>query len=493
MLYLFSYSDLNHSLFILLALFFVLCYEAINGFHDTANAVSTLIYTRATSAHFAVIMSGLFNFLGVLLGGLTVAYAIVHLLPNDLLLNSNSKNALAMVFSMLLAAILWNLSTWYFCLPASSSHSLIGAIIGIGLTNAIITDSSLLHALNVPKMTNVFLSLIFSPIVGLIISGSLIFLLRFFLKKKKNHYRIHMTPLEREQKEGKKKPPFLIKIALILSSIGVSYAHGANDGQKGIGLLMLVLIGIAPCGFLVNLNASKKEIIYTKNTIDHLYEYYSKNKVKIIKNTKNQKKIDFSIKNYNYFEIIKNIKKTKFLLQNIYDFNQLNIKQRFKLRHFLLFLSENIDQTIHFSNIVKKEKDFLKKSKKDILKTIEYAPMWIILIIALSLSVGTMIGWKRIVVTIGEKIGKKRMTYAQAMSAQITASLSIGIASYTGIPVSTTHILSSSVAGAMLSDGDGIQISTIKNIALAWILTLPVSILLSGFFYWITLLFIKNF
>lgn len=490
MLYLFSYSDLNHSLFVLLALFFVLCYEAINGFHDTANAVSTLIYTRATSAHFAVMMSGLFNFLGVLLGGLTVAYAIVHLLPNDLLLNTNSKNALAMVFSMLLAAILWNLSTWYFCLPASSSHSLIGAIIGVGLTNAFTTGSSLVNALNIPKMTNVFLSLVFSPIVGLIISGVLIFLLRFFLKKKKNFYRIYMTPLEREKKDGKKKPPFLIKIALILSSIGVSYAHGANDGQKGIGLLMLVLIGIAPYGFLVNLNASKKEIIYTKNTINHLYEYYSKNKDKIIKTINHQKKISNITKNYNYFHIIKKIKKTKFLLKDIYNYNELNIQKRFKLRHFLLSLSENIDQTIHILNISKEEKNFLKKSKEDILKTIEYAPMWIILIIALSLSVGTMIGWKRIVITIGEKIGKKRMTYAQAMSAQITASLSIGIASYTGIPVSTTHILSSSVAGAMLSDGDGIQISTIKNIALAWILTLPVSILLSSFFYWIALLLI---
>jgi low-affinity inorganic phosphate transporter len=245
MLYLFSYSDVNHSLFVFLALLFVLFYEAINGFHDTANAVSTLIYTRAISAHIAVIMSGIFNFLGVLLGGLTVAYAIVHLLPNDLLLNSSANNALAMVFSMLLAAIIWNLSTWYFCLPASSSHSLIGSIIGIGLTNALVTGSSLVNALNISKMTNVFLSLIFSPIIGLIIAGGLIFLLRHYFNNSKHFYHIHMTPLEREITEGKKKPPFLIRIALILSSIGVSYAHGANDGQKGIGLIMLVLIGLS--------------------------------------------------------------------------------------------------------------------------------------------------------------------------------------------------------------------------------------------------------
>lgn len=487
MLYLFSYSDVNHSLFVFLALLFVLFYEAINGFHDTANAVSTLIYTRAISAHIAVIMSGIFNFLGVLLGGLTVAYAIVHLLPNDLLLNSSANNALAMVFSMLLAAIIWNLSTWYFCLPASSSHSLIGSIIGIGLTNALVTGSSLVNALNISKMTNVFLSLIFSPIIGLIIAGGLIFLLRHYFNNSKHFYHIHMTPLEREITEGKKKPPFLIRIALILSSIGVSYAHGANDGQKGIGLIMLVLIGIVPASFSVNLNADKNEIIYTRNALNNLEKYYSKNKFHVIykKNI-----IINSHVNYQFPDVIKNIKNTKLLLENISDYNTLSVKKRFQLRHFLLCISDAIDKTVNSNNISSQDRYILSKSKKMLLKTIEYAPMWIILIVALSLSLGTMIGWKRIVVTIGEKIGKTSMTYAQAMSAQITASFSIGIASYTGIPVSTTHILSSSVAGTMLVDGNGIQIKTIKNIALAWILTLPVSILLSGFLYWIALFLI---
>lgn len=485
MLYLFSYSDLNHSLFVFLALSFVLFYEAINGFHDTANSVSTLIYTRAMSAHTAVIMSGIFNFLGVLLGGLTVAYTIVHLLPNDLLLNSTSKNALAMVFSMLSAAIIWNLSTWYFCLPASSSHSLIGAIIGIGVTNAIITGSSLVDALNIPNMKNVFFSLVFSPIVGLIIAGTLIFLLRYYLHDSKKFYRIHMTPLQREELDREKNPPFLIRMALILSSIGVSYAHGANDGQKGIGLIMLVLIGIIPSSFLINLNSTKYEIICTKSAINKLEEYYLKNNA-----SNSNKESSFKMKKFYNYEIIKNINNTKLILENISDYNKLNVEKRLKLRHLLLSISNIIDKTINTSKINSEDKFFLIKSKKDILKSIEYAPMWIILIVALSLSIGTMIGWKRIVVTIGEKIGKKRMTYAQAMSAQITASFSIGIASYTGIPVSTTHILSSSVAGTMLIDGDGIQIKTVKNIALAWILTLPVSIFLSSFLYWIALFII---
>ncbi|QIQ41572.1 MAG: inorganic phosphate transporter [Buchnera aphidicola (Aphis urticata)] len=484
MLYLFSYSDLNHSLFIFLALFFVLFYEAINGFHDTANAVSTLIYTRAMPANLAVIMSGIFNFLGVLLGGLTVAYAIVHLLPNDLLLNENPQHALAIVFSILLAAILWNLSTWYFCLPASSSHALIGAIIGVGLTNAIYTGSSLVHALNIYKILNVFISLILSPVIGLIISGSIIFLLRYITNKYKKFNRIHMTPLEYEKSKGKKNPPLSIKIALILSSIGVSYAHGANDGQKGIGLIMLVLISIIPASFLVNLNASRNEIIYTKNTLNYLYKYSFNNRINIIKKNNNNKLY------LNYSYIIQNIKKAHILLNNVYDYKNLNIQKRFQLRHFLLCISDNIDQITSF-DINKNEKNFLYKTKKEILKTVEYAPIWIILIIAFALSIGTMFGWKRIVITIGEKIGEKNMTYAQAMSAQITATFSIGIASYTGIPVSTTHILSSSVAGSMLADGDRIQKTTVKNIIVAWVLTLPISILISGFLYWITLFLIK--
>ena len=244
MLHLFAGLDLHTGLLLLLALAFVLFYEAINGFHDTANAVATVIYTRAMRSQLAVAMAALFNFFGVLLGGLSVAYAIVHMLPTDLLLNMGSAHGLAMVFSMLLAAIIWNLGTWYFGLPASSSHTLIGAIIGIGLTNALMTGTSVVDALNIPKVIGIFASLIISPIVGLVIAGGLIFILRRYWSGTKKRARIHLTPAEREKKDGKKKPPFWTRIALILSAIGVSFSHGANDGQKGIGLVMLVLIGV---------------------------------------------------------------------------------------------------------------------------------------------------------------------------------------------------------------------------------------------------------
>ncbi|HBA3819057.1 TPA: hypothetical protein J5U00_004379 [Escherichia coli] len=222
MLNLFVGLDIYTGLLLLLALAFVLFYEAINGFHDTANAVATVIYTRAMQPQLAVVMAAFFNFFGVLLGGLSVAYAIVHMLPTDLLLNMGSTHGLAMVFSMLLAAIIWNLGTWFFGLPASSSHTLIGAIIGIGLTNALLTGSSVMDALNLREVTKIFSSLIVSPIVGLVIAGGLIFLLRRFWSGTKKRDRIHRIPEDRKKKKGKRKPPFWTRIALIVSAAGVT-------------------------------------------------------------------------------------------------------------------------------------------------------------------------------------------------------------------------------------------------------------------------------
>ncbi|RLR17918.1 anion permease, partial [Sodalis-like symbiont of Bactericera trigonica] len=203
MLHLFTGLELHTGLMLVLALIFVLVYEAINGFHDTANAVATVIYTRALRSRLAVAMSGVFNFLGVLMGGLSVAYAIVHLLPTDLLLNVSSAHGLSMMFSMLLAAILWNLGTWYFGLPASSSHTLIGAIIGIGLTSsALVSDGSAVQALNIPKLIEIFLSLIISPMVGLVLAGAMVFVLRRYWSSTQKRRRIHLTPAEREKKDG---------------------------------------------------------------------------------------------------------------------------------------------------------------------------------------------------------------------------------------------------------------------------------------------------
>ncbi|WP_194419039.1 inorganic phosphate transporter [Klebsiella quasipneumoniae] len=449
MLHLFAGLDLHTGLLLLLALAFVLFYEAINGFHDTANAVATVIYTRAMRSQLAVAMAALFNFFGVLLGGLSVAYAIVHMLPTDLLLNMGSAHGLAMVFSMLLAAIIWNLGTWYFGLPASSSHTLIGAIIGIGLTNALMTGTSVVDALNIPKVIGIFGSLIISPIVGLVIAGGLIFLLRRYWSGTKKRARIHLTPAEREKKDGKKKPPFWTRIALILSAIGVSFSHGANEQRPDLLKKATGVDQLVPSPD-TNTAANGEFHCHPANTINAL-------------------------------------DRVKTMLTGVENYESLKPEQRGQLRRIMLCISDTTDKVAKLPDVSADDQRLLKKLKTDMLSTIEYAPIWIIMAVALALGIGTMIGWRRVATTIGEKIGKKGMTYAQGMSAQMTAAVSIGLASYTGMPVSTTHVLSSSVAGTMLVDGGGLQKKTVTSILMAWVLTLPAAIILSGVLYWLSL------
>ncbi|WP_313130428.1 inorganic phosphate transporter PitA [Pseudescherichia vulneris] len=495
MLHLFAGLDLHTGLLLLLALGFVLFYEAINGFHDTANAVATVIYTRALRSQIAVVMAALFNFFGVLLGGLSVAYAIVHMLPTDLLLNVGSAHGLAMVFSMLLAAIIWNLGTWYFGLPASSSHTLIGAIIGIGLTNALMTGTSLVDALNVPKVINIFASLILSPIVGLVFAGGLVFILRRYWSNTKKRARIHLTPAEREKQDGKKKPPFWTRIALILSAIGVAFSHGANDGQKGIGLIMLVLIGVAPAGFVVNMNASGYDITRTRDAVNNVETWFQQHPDLLLKATGAAPVIptpEQTVGPNGEFHChagraVVALDRAKAMLTNIESYDKLPIEQRSQLRRIMLCISDITDKVAKQPEVSADDQRLLKKLKGDMLSTIEYAPVWIIMAVALALGLGTMIGWRRVATTIGEKIGKKGMTYAQGMSAQLTSAVSIGLASYTGMPVSTTHVLSSSVAGTMIVDGGGLQRKTVTNILMAWVLTLPAAIFLSGALYWVAL------
>ncbi|EEW9576701.1 inorganic phosphate transporter PitB [Escherichia coli] len=496
MLNLFVGLDIYTGLLLLLALAFVLFYEAINGFHDTANAVATVIYTRAMQPQLAVVMAAFFNFFGVLLGGLSVAYAIVHMLPTDLLLNMGSTHGLAMVFSMLLAAIIWNLGTWFFGLPASSSHTLIGAIIGIGLTNALLTGSSVMDALNLREVTKIFSSLIVSPIVGLVIAGGLIFLLRRYWSGTKKRDRIHRIPEDRKKKKGKRKPPFWTRIALIVSAAGVAFSHGANDEQKGIGLVMLVLVGIAPAGFVVNMNASGYEITRTRDAVtnfEHYLQQHPELPQKLIAmepplpaaSTDGTQVTEFHCHPANTFDAIARVK--TMLPGNMESYEPLSVSQRSQLRRIMLCISDTSAKLAKLPGVSKEDQNLLKKLRSDMLSTIEYAPVWIIMAVALALGIGTMIGWRRVAMTIGEKIGKRGMTYAQGMAAQMTAAVSIGLASYIGMPVSTTHVLSSAVAGTMVVDGGGLQRKTVTSILMAWVFTLPAAIFLSGGLYWIAL------
>ncbi|MCV2526304.1 MAG: inorganic phosphate transporter [Candidatus Lightella neohaematopini] len=478
----------------IIALILVLIYEIINGFHDTANAITTIIYTNALKIKVAVIMSGLFNFYGVILSGLSVAYSIVHLLPIELLTSINSTHGLIMLFSMLLSAIIWNISTWYFGLPASSSHTLIGSIIGVSITNSVINNHSILEALNIPKLLEIFTSLIISPFIGFILSVCLILILKICFSNQGKYKIIYSTPNNFNKLHSLKnnKPPLWLKLILVISSAGVSFSHGANDGQKGIGLIMLILISITPVNFILNMNANNYDILHTKHAILDLKNFYNKRCI-LSKNfctTYNKdKKFFIYLNKENKFYcnsiILKHIEYANSLLNNLNSYSQLSNNQRFYLHNLLINITDSISKLIKLSNINSYDKKLLLDIKIILLNNIEYAPEWIIIIVAIALSLGTMIGWKRVSITIGERIGKSNMTYAHGFITQTTAALSIGVASYTGMPVSTTHIVSSAIMGVMLADGKGIQLNTIKNILITWLLTLPISILISSILYWL--------
>lgn len=473
-----------------LALAFVLAYEFINGFHDTANAVATVIYTKAMSPHLAVIASGIFNFLGVLLGGLGVAYAIVHLLPVDMLLNISSTRGMVLVFSLLAAAILWNLGTWYFGIPASSSHTLIGSLLGVCLANALIAGIPISEGMNVKKAIDIMLSLLISPLVGFGCAA----LLLLWLKKMFTGPKIHKTPQERELIDGKKHPPFWTRVTLVASAMGVSFVHGSNDGQKGIGLIMLVLIGLAPAQFVLNLESTKYQVERTRDAAQHLQTFYKEHEAKV------SAIIDVNVPAQAVLpENVECKAKESMLVINtliaemdgMTHYRDLDLAERRKLRRLLLCIDDAAKKVAKLDGFSGKEKSDLGSLRKDLTATTEYAPLWVIIAVALALGLGTMMGWKRIVFTVGEKIGKSNMTYSQGMAAQITAATAIGVASVTGMPVSTTHVLSSAVAGTMVANKSGLQFSTVKTILLAWLFTLPVTICLSAGLFYIGTLFIK--
>lgn len=473
-----------------LALAFVLAYEFINGFHDTANAVATVIYTKAMSPHLAVIASGIFNFLGVILGGLGVAYAIVHLLPVDMLLNITSVRGMVLVFSLLAAAIVWNLGTWYFGIPASSSHTLIGSLLGVCLANALIADIPISEGVNVKKAIDIMLALLISPLIGFSVAALVLLLLKRIFTGPK----IHKTPQEREQIDGKKHPPFWTRVTLVASAMGVSFVHGSNDGQKGIGLIMLVLIGLAPAQFVLNLESSKYQIERTRDAALHLQTFYKEHEAKVNSlievNTPADAVLPDTFK-CNAKETMVVINSLISEMQGMTHYRDLELSERRKLRRLLLCIDDAAKKVSKLDGFTGKEKSDLNNLRKDLTATTEYAPFWVIIAVALALGLGTMMGWKRIVFTVGEKIGKSSMTYSQGMSAQITAATAIGVASVTGMPVSTTHVLSSAVAGTMVANKSGLQFSTVKTILLAWVFTLPATICLSGGLFYLGTLFIK--
>ncbi|MCB0534261.1 MAG: inorganic phosphate transporter [Lewinellaceae bacterium] len=447
------------SAMLIVCLLAVCIFEAINGFHDTANAVATVIYTNALKPVVAVIWSGIWNFLGVILGGVAVAMSITKLIPlDDLMLQPLGEN-IAMVLAVLLAAISWNLGTWYLGIPCSSSHALIGSLLGGGFAFWTVHASA---GPNWGKAMDIGLSLFISPVFGFSLAILMMYLLKSFVKNKV----IFNEP------KPKKSPPLWVRSILIATCTLVSFFHGSNDGQKGIGLFMIVLMAFMPLQFVFNHSVPLATLQQSARQLE-----YRLGQAEAGTYTAHLQTLSAHAGR---------------VADSLAQIDKQNKTQLYSLRKDIQVLVKSLDADVKAGLLKAAYTPEVKKDIATLRTAYEFAPTWVIVIISLCLGIGTMVGWKRIVVTIGEKIGKSHLTYAQGASAEICAAATIGVSTGFGLPVSTTHVLSSGIAGTMVAKGGikNLQKKTIKNIALAWILTLPVVFVLSAaLFYLLRLLF----
>ncbi len=459
--------DTSLTLLLFFCITAALAFEFINGFHDTANAVATVIYTHSLKPGMAVIWSGIWNFIGVNVGGIAVAIGIINLLPVEALTDTNVHHNLSLVMALIITAIIWNIGTWYLGIPCSSSHTLIGSIAGVSVGYMLLPNNHDV-LLNWGKVKDAGLSLLISPVIGFTLAILLMYVLRKTVKNKTLF----------KEPPSKKAPPPWVRSLLILTSTFVSFSHGSNDGQKGVGLLMIILIAIVPARFALDHSSNPVSL---KNETESMRGLLAQ---------VNPGELD-SAAAHSYNEVFAETDSLNRRLDGVIAFSQLSKIACGKIRKDILVLARKSD--IMLNRLADQAgdgitPDWKKKYSRHMsaVKTYtEYAPWWVILLISLSLGLGTMIGWKRIVVTLGEKIGKSHLTYAQGATANLIAASTISASSYLGLPVSTTHVLSSGIAGTMVS-GNGVknlQARTLTSIGIAWLITIPVTMLFSGMLF----------
>ncbi|MDO6414979.1 inorganic phosphate transporter [Sphingomonas sp. BIUV-7] len=473
--------------FLTLALIIALAFEFVNGFHDTANAVATVIYTHSMPPITAVIWSGVWNFIGVVISTGAVAYSIITLLPVELILNVGSAGGFAMIFALLLAAVVWNLGTWWLGLPNSSSHALIGSILGVGLANQFLsTAAGGTSGVDWKQAESVLLALLVSPLIGFIGALVLLWTMKRFLR----------DPVLYREPAGDTPPPWHVRSLLVFTCTAVSFAHGSNDGQKGMGLIMLILIGVAPTAYALNRTmpdsstAAFVSTAHVAGTVLHAHgggaaplrpERASATLSEALRTQKADRPEVFQALELVSGDISRQ-------LENYGSIRQVPAAATRNLRNEMYLVYDTLRLLTE-----DREKAGVDLSEGDVAKLLayqhllekgtRYIPTWVKISVALALGLGTMVGWKRIVVTVGERIGKTHLTYGMGAAAELVAASTILLAQVKGLPVSTTHILSSGVAGAMVGDGAGLQMATVRNIALAWVMTLPAAMLLAGLLY----------
>jgi inorganic phosphate transporter, PiT family len=466
-----------------LALLIALSFEFVNGFHDTANAVATVIYTHSLEPNIAVVWSGLCNLAGVLTSAGTVAFTIITLLPVELILKVSSGAGFSMVFALLIAAILWNLGTWWLGLPASSTHTMTGSIIGVGVANQLMNGGSGTSGVDWAQATKVFEVLLVSPIVGFGCAALLFWIAKATIK----------YPALYEAPKDNTPPPWPIRLLLVITCTGVSFFHGSNDGQKGMGLIMLILIGTVPTAYALNhavtaremqdfLAASDRAVVIVNSHVDPNAILAGDPRSELTDYLRTKK-----LQPDTMTALRENIRDLEGDVQAYGDYKHVPANQQTNVRNDMYVTSETLRVMAKTKAVTftKDEQAALDNYKAKVDKATKFIPSWVKVAVALALGLGTMVGWKRIVVTVGEKIGKEHLTYAQGACAELVAMATIFAADNFGLPVSTTHVLSSGVAGTMAANKSGLQLSTIRNIAAAWVFTLPAAALLSGCLFWL--------
>ncbi len=469
-------------LLLFVALLIALGFEFVNGFHDTANAVATVIYTRSLPANIAVVWSGMFNLFGVLWSSGAVAFGIISLLPVELILQVGSSAGFAMVFALLIAAIIWNLGTWSFGLPASSSHTLIGSVIGVGVTNALLHGRSGTSGVDWDQAISIGKALLFSPIFGFVLAGLLLLVVKFVIPSKE----LFAEP------KGDQPPPIWIRGILILTCTLVSFFHGSNDGQKGMGLIMLILIGTVPTAYALNraMPASQMAQFQANSQAASAVIASKAAGYDVLGNPRPAVTAfvaQHQINEGTYPSLAVLVTDIAKQVNDYGSIAKMPSGQVGNTRNDMYLVSEAIRFLMKdkASDLNPQEVATLNAYKGSLDGATKFIPYWVKIVVAIALGLGTMIGWKRIVVTVGSKIGKTHLNYAQGACAEITAAATIAAADGYGLPVSTTHVLSSGIAGTMAANGSGLQWSTVRNIALAWVLTLPAAMALSGVLYFI--------
>ena len=468
------------ALLLLGALLIALGFEFVNGFHDTANAVATVIYTNSMPAQAAVVWSGCWNFLGVLAASGAVAYGIISLLPVELILQVGTSAGFAMVFALLIAAVIWNLGTWWVGLPASSSHTLIGSIIGVGVANQLLQGEAGTSGVDWSKAIEIAWSLLLSPLFGFA-AGALLLLAIWAAIPRPELF---------EAPKGRAPPPFWTRVVLILTCTGVSFAHGSNDGQKGMGLIMLILIGTVPTAYALN-RSMDAGALATFDRMSATAAALIESKARAPARAGDPRPAVTAyvgrrvLAEGTYPALAALTRDVAAQIRAHGTLDKLPADAVGGVRNDLYLVSEAMKFILKDdgSDLGRGEKAMLRAYKGSVDEATRYIPLWVKITVAIALGLGTMVGWKRIVVTVGEKIGKSHLTYAQGAAAETVAATTIGVADVMGLPVSTTHVLSSAVAGTMAANRSGLQMTTVRRLLMAWVLTLPVSVLLAGGLY----------